>query len=194
MAQDLLSPLKLVLIGGSAGSLEVLLKIIAALNFPGKFSIIIIVHRKNTPETILSDLIATKTNWPVKEVEDKERLVAGTIYLGPPDYHLLFEDKNTFSLDGSEKINYSRPSIDVSFQSAAEIFGAAVIAILLSGANADGSVGIKTIADHGGYTIVQDPASADVSYMPESAIKIARINEILTADEIGMRVAELLAQ
>lgn len=192
MAQDLLNSIKLVLIGGSAGSLEVVLKIVSALDFTGQFAIVIIVHRKNTPDTILSDLIATKTDWPVKEVEDKEQLLAGTIYLAPPDYHLLFEDHHTFSLDGSEKINYSRPSIDVTFQSGAEIFGSSVIAILLSGANADGSQGIKAIADQGGYTIAQDPATADVSYMPASAIKNARISEILPAEKIGSRVAQLL--
>ena len=115
----------------------------------------------------------------------KEVILPGTIYIAPPDYHLLFEDENSFSLDASEKINHSRPSIDIAFESAAEVFGSSLIGILLSGANADGAEGLKKISQAGGYTIVQDPLTADVGFMPQQALNLMTPDAIVQGDEIG---------
>src|SRR5579864_7056332 len=138
MAQDSITKYKVLMIGGSAGSLDGVLKIISALPVNKHVTTIIVVHRKNDVESILANLLSSRTQLEVKEVEDKELISGGIIYIAPSDYHLLIENEKMFSLDSSEKVHYSRPSIDVSFESAAHVFGNAVIGILLSGANADG--------------------------------------------------------
>ena len=175
----------MVAIGGSAGSLEVIMKIVSLLPQKSNASFVIIVHRKSGPDSILQELLSSRTSLPVREIEDKEVILPGTIYIAPPDYHLLFEDENSFSLDASEKINHSRPSIDIAFESAAEVFGSSLIGILLSGANADGAEGLKRIAEAGGYTIVQDPLTADVGFMPQQALNLMTPDAIVQGDEIG---------
>jgi two-component system, chemotaxis family, protein-glutamate methylesterase/glutaminase len=189
MEENSISPLKMIMIGGSAGSLEIILHIISFLPANANFCCVIIVHRKYSSESILEDLFASKTRLPVKEVEDKENIVPGTIYIAPADYHLLFEAEHTFSLDASEKIHFSRPSIDVSFESASEVFGSSIIGILLSGANADGAKGLQNIERAGGLTIIQDPATAEVSYMPEQALKVLERPLILAGNSIGEYLA-----
>lgn len=170
MAENELNKYQIVVIGGSAGSLDVVLKIIAALPVSMQTTVLVVLHRKNASDSPLANIFASRTKLPVKEVEDKEALLPGTIYLAPADYHLLIEDAQNFSLDCSEKIHYSRPSIDVTFESAGETFGPQCVGILLSGANADGAQGLKTIRQQGGFTIVQDPATAEVGFMPQQAI------------------------
>lgn len=161
---------KILLVGGSAGSLEVLMEILPVLPAKVDYSLIIILHRKSAEDTILEDLIAAKAPMPVMEVEDKVRLLPGYIYVAPSNYHLLFEKGGELSLDNSEKVNYSRPSIDVSFESAAEIYGPDVVAVLLSGANADGTQGLKNIKQFNGKVIIQAPETAGMPFMPENAI------------------------
>jgi len=168
---------EMLLIGGSAGSLDVLIQLLPALNQKSNLSIIIVLHRK-AGESLLVDLLSDKTRWFVKEAEDKEKIEKKTIYVAPPDYHLLIEKDKTFSLDFSEKVHFSRPSIDVSFETAAEAYGPALMAVLLSGANADGAEGMRQIKRSGGMTIVQDPREAAVSYMPQQAIELAKVDYI----------------
>lgn len=175
---------KVIIIGGSAGSLEVLVRILPNLAIQPAFAIVIVLHRKSGEDNTLEELIALKTSIPVKEVEDKTPLVPGNIYIAPADYHLLFEKNNLLSLDTSEKINYSRPSIDVSFESAADVYGASLIGILLSGANADGTEGLKAIKSCGGTTIVQNPESAEMPFMPEHAISHAAPSHILDTESL----------
>ncbi len=160
---------KLILIGGSAGSLEVLLQVLPKLREDIHIPIVIVLHRKSTDDSLLTDLLSSRVNIPVREIEEKEPVAQG-IYIAPADYHLLFEEDGTFSFDDSEKVNYSRPSIDVVFESAAQVYGASLLAILLSGANADGAKGCKSVIAEGGITIVQDPEEAEVAYMPQQAI------------------------
>lgn len=188
---EVISSDKIVIIGGSAGSLEVLLQVIPKLTELRNFSLVIVLHRKNDDDSTLEELFALKTTIPVKEVEDKTPLVSGNIYIAPADYHLLFEKSGVLSLDISEKINYSRPSIDVSFESVAEAFGNKVIAILLSGANADGTEGLKNIKKFVGKTIVQDPASAQMPMMPQHAIDHAEVDAVLSVDEITAFIQQL---
>ena len=173
---------KVVIIGGSAGSLEVLLKILPGLTAIPSFALVIVLHRKSGEDTTLEELIAVKTAIPVKEVEDKVLLEAGYIYIAPADYHLLFEKNGELSLDISEKVQYSRPSIDVSFESAADAYGEAVTAILLSGANADGTHGLKIVKEAGGITVVQKPESAEVPFMPANAIENMQVDYIFDAE------------
>ncbi len=192
MAEDKLAEYKIVAIGGSAGSLDVIFKIVEALPQQINASLIIVIHRKSSPDSILVNLLSTKTSLPVKEVEDKEALLPGRIYIAAPDYHLLIEDEHSFSLDSSEKINYSRPSIDVSFESVAGVFGKAVVGVLLSGASVDGAKGLQNIKSAGGYTIAQDPASADMGYMPQQAISFGQVDAIVNGKDIPAFIKELL--
>lgn len=175
---------KVVVVGGSAGSLDIILKIISSADATDSILYIIVMHRKNDTNSVLPGLVSSRTKLKVKEVEDKDYILPGHIYIAPPDYHLLLENENTFSLDASEKIYFSRPSIDVTFESVAEVFGASVIGVLLSGANADGAHGLSTIHQAGGFTIVQDPESAEVDYMPRQAIDKLKPDIVISADEI----------
>lgn len=180
----LISGCKVLIIGGSAGSLEVLMRIFPKLAPISSFAIVIVLHRKNTEDSLLEELFALKTQIPVKEVEDKVKLKPGFIYIAPSDYHLLFEKNNLLSLDISEKINYSRPSIDVSFESAAEVYGSSLVGILLSGANSDGTQGLIAIKNAGGTVIVQNPENAVMPFMPQNAISNTTPDWILNENEI----------
>lgn len=185
MAQDGIGKYRMLVIGGSAGSLEVILKIVAALPGTNQLSVLIIVHRKNDNESILRNLLSTRTHLTVKEIEDKDVITPDCIYIAPADYHVLIENENMFSLDSSEKVHHSRPSIDVSFESVAEIFKTAAIGILLSGANADGAEGLCAIHQCGGLTIVQEPQSAEVDFMPRQALELMKPDKILNSDDIA---------
>jgi two-component system, chemotaxis family, protein-glutamate methylesterase/glutaminase len=192
MEKDAIGKYKVVVIGGSAGSLEVVLKMVIAFHAQTNTSFIIVLHRKNDANSTLEDLIAARTSLKVKEVEDKDPILHNTIHIAPPDYHLLIEDEKTFSLDSSEKVNHSRPSIDITFESVAQVFGPHAIGVLLSGANADGAEGLAKIKLAGGFTIVQDPSSSDVSYMPQQAIKKKAFNKVLHAEEIAKFINKLI--
>ena len=183
---------RMVVIGGSAGSLEVILKIIPELPTQSGASFVIVVHRKNEPDSVLRKLLSTRTTMKVREAEDKDPVLPDTIYLAPPDYHLLLENRHSFSLDSSEKVHHSRPSLDVTFESVAHAFEEASIGVLLSGANADGAEGLKTIKDVRGLTIAQNPLSADVGFMPQQAINIFKVDYVLDASEIGPMINRLL--
>jgi two-component system chemotaxis response regulator CheB len=181
---------QLLIIGGSAGSLEVLVQLLPALHRKLSVAIVVVMHRK-PGESLLANLLSSKTTWPVKEAEEKDAIEPQNVYIAPADYHLLFEKDKTFSLDFSEKINYSRPSIDVSFESAAEVYGASLIAVLLSGANADGTEGLNAIRQAGGVTIVQDPNEASVPYMPQQAIDSFRVDYIADTKTIADTINRL---
>jgi len=175
---------ELIVIGGSSGSLDVVLKIISSLRKDISFAIVIVLHRKTTSDSTLSELLTIRSSLPVKEVEDKDPVSPGIVYLAPSDYHLLFEKKHIFALDDSEKINYSRPSIDVTFESAAEAYGNTVTAILLSGSNSDGSLGLRSIHREKGVTIVQQPETASSPYMPQQAILNAPVDYQMNAQDM----------
>ena len=154
---DLNPPARLLAIGGSAGSLQVVLGLLTTLRAGFPLPIILILHRNSVFESSLEELLATRTDLPIKEVEEKEPILPGILYLSPADYHVLVEKDYTFSLDYSERVQYSRPSIDVSFLSAANVYGRELIGLLLSGGNADGAEGLQYIQEKGGITVVQDP-------------------------------------
>ncbi|MFH0783902.1 MAG: chemotaxis protein CheB [Pseudomonadota bacterium] len=180
-----ISPYSAVAIGGSAGSLEALLKIFSLL--PEKFNppIIIVIHLHPSDDGGLVDLFIQQTKRNVKEARDKEQIQPESIYFAPTNYHLLVERERTFALSVDAKVNYSRPSIDVFFESAAIVWGEGLIGILLTGANNDGASGIEAIKEHGGLTIVQDPAQAAHPIMPQAAINTGSVDKILSLEEIG---------
>lgn len=176
---------QLIIIGGSSGSLDALLTILPMLKQDFCIPLVIVLHRSLHADNSLADLLASRTTLKVKEADEKDVMERGWLYIAPPDYHLLIEDDGSLSLDCSEKIHYSRPSIDVSFISAAAAYKNRLIGILLSGANADGATGLKTIYQCGGKTIVQNPRDAIVGYMPEQAIGICDRHLILNAADIA---------
>jgi len=169
----------LLVIGGSAGSLSMTLKVIPLLQIEMNLAVIVIFHRKASEETILIDLFSERTVYLVKEAEEKEEILPGVIYLAPADYHLLIEKDFTLSLDTSEKINYSRPSIDITFESAADVYGDRLGCLLLSGANADGVDGLQRAKALGSTILVQDPTCVEVPYMPQEAINKVSIDLLI---------------
>lgn len=183
---------KALVIGGSAGSLEILLKIFPDLEENLSFPIIIVVHRKQGTDFLLSDLLSSKTKLNVLEAEEKQIIKARNIYIAPSDYHLLIEKDHSISLDHSEKVNYSRPSIDVTFQSAAEIYKDKLACLLLSGSNADGVQGLKMVNAYGGLTLAQDPTTASVPYMPEQAISQIGVDYVLLPEEMASYINSLV--
>jgi len=182
---------KLLVIGGSAGSLDVLLQLLPELGPQWPLAMIIVLHRKHDNDTLLTELLSVKTVLPVKDAEEKDVLTPGCIYVAPSDYHLLIEPDGSLTLDASEKVHYSRPSIDVTFMSAAEVFADRLCCILLSGANMDGSEGLQAVHDLGGFTVVQDPANAEVGFMPRHAMNTVPVDRILNIRELVAFVKDL---
>lgn len=175
----------LLVIGGSAGSLEVILKAFPKLVTDLPFAIILVLHRKQNTDTTLIDLLSAKTKIPVIEANEKEPIKAGCIYVAPADYHLLIESDHTLSLDYSEKVNFSRPCIDVTFQTAAETYKNTLACLLMSGASADGVEGLELVKALNGITAVQDPKTAEVSYMPQKALDKMEVDFIVQTDKVS---------
>jgi two-component system chemotaxis response regulator CheB len=171
-------------IGGSAGSLEVIISILQSLRNLN-LALIIVIHRKGTLHSTLAELLNLRSLVKVKEAEEKEEVRAGYVYIAPADYHLLIEKNGTLSLDYSEKVNFSRPSIDVTFECAAQVYGEKVVGILLSGGNADGVEGMKKIKKCGGLCVVQDPSTALVSVMPQHARNEVDIDLVLPEEKLA---------
>jgi two-component system chemotaxis response regulator CheB len=185
MAQNISRPaLELLVIGGSAGALEVILKAFPQLTDELPFAIILVLHRKQNTDTTLIELLSSRTSRPVIEANEKEPILPGNIYVAPADYHLLIESDRTLSLDYSEKINYSRPCIDVTFETAAEVYGDKLACLLLSGASSDGVDGLELVKALNGLTAVQDPATAEVAYMPQKALERMQVDYIVQTDKV----------
>ncbi|MGG7035033.1 MAG: chemotaxis protein CheB [Flavobacterium sp.] len=176
--------MKMILIGGSAGSFQVLLSILKGLDKKIQVPIIFIFHRLKNVDSLLETHIQLHTHYKVKEAEDKEKIKNGYLYTAPADYHLLLEEDLTISLESSELVNFSRPSIDVSFESFSQVLKENCCGILLSGFSHDGAKGLKEIAENGGFTIIEDCNEAKFDVMPKSAIEIYNKHTILTIDKI----------
>jgi len=160
---------------------------------PAEFALPVIVaqHLHPTHGSCLADLLCARCALPVRESEDKDTIEPGTVYVAPPNYHLLVENEETLTLSVDGKVNYSRPSIDVLFESAADVWGRSVVGVLLTGANRDGADGLRHIRDQGGLTIAQTPASAEQPVMPQAAIDAGAVDRALSLDEIGRLLAEI---
>ena len=176
---------KIIVIGVSAGGTDALCEILTTL--PASFPLPIVIVQHLHPEQNGYMLEHLNQIWQinVEEAIDKSAIKKGNIYFAPPNYHLLIEDENTFALSVDEKVCYARPSVDVLFKSAADIYGESILAIILTGANSDGAEGIKYIKKKGGMTIAQDPKGAYSSVMPQSAIDTGKIDKVLTLSKIS---------
>jgi two-component system chemotaxis response regulator CheB len=175
----------LIVIGGSAGAIEVLGQVLARLTRAFTPAVAIVIHLPAEGPNVLHEVLASPGSPPMKLAEDKEPIVPGTIYFAPPDYHLLVESGRTFALSQDERVHFSRPAIDVLFESAAEAYGERLMGIVLSGANADGAAGLRAVADAGGLTVVQSIESADVIAMPAAALQAAPDSIELDASALG---------
>lgn len=180
-----------IVMGVSAGAVEALTKLLPTLRPGFRLPIAIVVHVPADRRSAMAELFRAKCALDVREAEDKEALTPGTIYFAPPDYHLLVEADRTFSLSCDAPVLFSRPSIDVLFESAADAFGPRLIGIVLTGANADGARGLKAIIDAGGQGIVQTPSSAFASAMPEAALGISPSAISMTLEAIAAYLAQI---
>lgn len=164
-----------IVVGTSAGGFAALSVILEKLPAKYPLPVIIVQHRSKDNKELLEELLQAKCRIRVKQADEKEKIAAGTVYIAPPDYHLLVEADRTFSLSSDEPVHFSRPSIDVLFESAAPVYRDKLAGIILTGANNDGADGIRVVNRYGGLTIVQDPAEAKYAAMPGASI---RTNEV----------------
>jgi two-component system, chemotaxis family, protein-glutamate methylesterase/glutaminase len=184
----------MIVIGCSMGGMRALHTILGSLprNFP--VPIAVAQHRYKTSNEALPSYFRRHTELDVVDALDKQWVAPGTVYLAPADYHLLVErndGKGELSLSVDAAVAYSRPSIDVLFESAADAYGVSLIGVVLTGANADGARGASRIKQQGGFVIAQDPASAESPAMPEAAIATGRVDRILPLERIGPFLVEL---
>lgn len=184
-----MKPVSLIAVGASWGGLKALRAI--AHGLPPHFRVpIAFVQHRSKESAALRDLLQDCTSLIVCEVEDKQPIMGGYIYLAPPDYHLLV-DGDEFSLSVDEPVRYSRPSIDVFFESVAERFGAGAAGVVLTGANEDGAEGLRQIAARGGLAIVQDPRTAESPIMPRAALKAVPAAQTLPLERIAPYLVSL---
>ncbi len=175
---------ELLVIGGSAGSLQVILSLLATTGDEFPVPVLVVLHRNGIFESSLEELLSVRTGLTIKEVEEKDNIKPGIVYICPADYHVLLEQDHSFSLDYSERVHFSRPSIDVTFRSASDVYGPGLVGLVLSGGNADGADGLAYIQENGGLAVVQDPRTAEVPYMPQQAISRNQPDFIIPADEL----------
>jgi len=178
--------------GASAGGLEALGRLLSEFDEKFPLPVIIVQHLFPGSPNMAAGILNSQSALIVKEADEKEEIKPSTIYLAPANYHLLVESDRTLSFSVDEKINYSRPSIDVLFQTAADVYRQALIGILLTGANSDGAKGMQYIKQHGGTTIVQDPDTAEVPLMPQAAIDLSAADFILSLQNIYQKVKDLI--
>ena len=181
---------EIIVVGTSWGGLSALNQLIAGLPRNFGIPVVAVQHRHRQSGAMLATLLQDRTALGVCEIEDKAPFAAGNVYVAPPDYHLLIEP-GYFSLSTDEPVRYSRPSIDVTFVSAADTYGAKSVGVVLTGANADGSRGLKRIFDRGGKAFVQSPATAESPTMPTAAIRCVPQAMVMTIEEIAAELTKL---
>lgn len=180
-----------VVIGASVGALDALSRILPEL--PGDFpvAVLVVVHLPPDKNSLMVSLFTGRCAMAVKEAEDKELIQPATIYFAPPNYHLLVEPDFRLSLSNEEPVLYSRPSIDVLFQTAADAYGDSLSGVILTGANQDGAKGLKAICDAGGRAFVQSPRTAEGAAMPEAALRACPTALPMPLDQIATALKAL---
>ena len=180
-----------IVIGASAGGVEALLTIFAALPDGFGLPILAVLHLPDERRSQLAEVFGRRLAMPVVEARDKEVIMPGTLYFAGPRYHLSVEQDRSLSLSQEERVHHSRPAIDYLFASAADAYGKGLLAVLLTGANQDGAQGLAQVKAQGGTTVVQDPAEARVAVMPRAALALHTPDHILTLGRIGSLLASL---
>ena len=180
-----------VAIGASAGALETLSAILPALPGDYPLPVLVVVHLPPDRKSMMAELLQNRCRVAVREAEDKEPIEGGVVYLAPPDYHLMVEHDRRLSLSGEEAVQYSRPSIDVLFETAAEAYGPGLVGVVLTGANSDGARGLQAIRRAGGAGVVQDPATAVAAAMPRAALEACPDARSMRLEEIAEHLLRL---
>lgn len=180
-----------VVVGGSAGALDVIITFLEALPPAFGLPVVMVLHVLPDKPSHLAQLLSDRTALAVKEAEDKEPLAAATVYLAPPNYHLLVERNRSLSLSMDEPMHFSRPSIDVLFETAAVAFGPALAGVLLSGASEDGARGLAAIHAAGGVVAVQNPSAATSPTMPEAGLRFVPGARCLPSSAIASFIVDL---
>ncbi len=182
-----------IVIGASSGGMMTLNTILRHLPSDFALSIIIVQHQHPHSDAFTVKFLNDRCSLKVKQADEKEIIMPGVIYIAPPNYHLLVEKDKTFSLSINKHVHFARPAIDVLFETAANVFNKKLVGIILTGANDDGSHGLRKIKESGGLTIVQDPDTAEVDTMPKAAIASTKIDYILPLEKIGPFICTLYA-
>jgi two-component system chemotaxis response regulator CheB len=182
---------ELIVIGCSMGGMAALETIFGVLPAGFRVPLVVAQHRYKTSGDALPAFLRRHSQLQVVDATDKQWVKPGNVYLAPANYHLLVDRGGELSLSVDEAVSYSRPSIDVLFESAANAYTRGVIGVVLTGANADGAKGAKRIKERGGFVVVQDPKTAESREMPQAAIDTARVDRILPLDRIGPFLIEL---
>jgi two-component system, chemotaxis family, protein-glutamate methylesterase/glutaminase len=173
---------KAIVIGGSAGSFQVVTKILSSLPKTLGCPVFLSLHRLKHVRSGFLEALMLKSNIPIVEPDDKEVIKPGRAYLAPANYHMYVELGNKIALSTEEPVHHSRPSIDLSFITAANVYREKLVGIILSGANSDGAYGLQKVKEYNGLTIVQDPAECQVRTMTESAMKLSKVDQVLSTD------------
>ncbi|WP_338794335.1 chemotaxis protein CheB [Pseudomonas sp. AE27] len=180
-----------IVVGASAGGVSALLTVFAALPADYAIALLCVLHLPDDRHSQLAEVFSRRLQRPVQEARDKESVVPGMIYVAGPGYHLSVERDRSLSLSQEARVHFSRPSIDILFESAADAYGDGLVGVLLTGANEDGARGLARIKEHGGTTLIQDPHEAQVAVMPEAALALHRPDHILPLNGIGQLLAKL---
>ncbi len=190
-AASALGRVEAMVIGASAGGIDALMTLLPALPARTKAAVLIVLHLPRRHRSSLVEIFRPKCALAVREAEDKEPIESGTVYFAPPDYHVLVDAGPCLALSADAPVNFSRPSIDVLFESAADFYGAALAGAILTGANADGAAGLAAVRRAGGVTIVQEPTTAFARAMPTAALKGGAADFVLSLDGIARLLASL---
>ena len=180
----------IVVVGTSWGGLNALRELVGQLPAGFRVPTVLVQHRHRQSDHLLSTFLQERTQLSVTEVEDKMPIEPGMLFVAPADYHLLI-DRDSFALSTDPPVRYSRPSIDVTFYSVADAYESAAIGVILTGANSDGSRGLRRIFDRGGVAIVQDPSTAESATMPSAAIRCVPEARVLAISQIASTLSEL---
>jgi two-component system chemotaxis response regulator CheB len=180
-----------IVFGASAGGVGALLTLFKGLPSGFALPLLVVLHLPDKRRSQLAEVFRQHLRIPVKEVDDKETIVPGTLYFAAAGYHVSVEQDFSLSLSLEDRVHYSRPSIDILFESAADAYGPRLAGVLLTGASADGARGLARIKEQGGLTLVQDPASAQVPIMPQAALALRAPDYVLSLNDIGPLLIEL---
>jgi two-component system chemotaxis response regulator CheB len=190
-ASDLHARIDAVVIGASAGGVDGLSTLLPALPDSTRAALLVVLHLPREHRSVLSEIYARTCPLRVKEAEDKEPLQAGTVYFAPPDYHLLVDSGPRIALSVDEPVHYSRPSIDVLFESAADIYGPRLLGVILTGASQDGAAGLAAVRAAGGVTAVQQPGNSFESQLPLAALSLGSADFVLPLPEMALLFGSL---
>ena len=188
-----IGPVRAIVIGASAGGVEAIGTLLSALPAALQVPVFIVLHLPRERPSLLAPIFQLKCALPVREASDKEPVAPGTVYLAPPDYHLLIDEGPLTALSADDPVHYSRPAIDVLFESAADVYRAGLLGLVLTGGNQDGAAGLAAVSAAGGQGVVQRPESAQVPYMPAAALQRNPSSRVLSLGDIAGLFAALPA-